>query len=261
MTDGAPARTTEVEERLPGGNVGGAVRVGDTVRRPTGPWTPAVHALLRHLEGRVPCVPRVHGFDARGREVLDFLPGEVVDLTAEILSERRLVALVEWVKLFHAAVAGFEHPGPWRLGAVGSPVLVCHNDLGAYNLCWHGDELAGVFDWDAAAPSNPLLELAFVAWNGVPMWAVERDADTYVDVAVRRLTLVADTYGGVSSVDLLHAVPERIQLMVDGIARGAAAGDTGLANLVAGGHHARDVATLAALRERVPAVERALRRG
>ena len=249
----------DAEERLPGGNVGGAVRVGGTVRRPTGPWTPAVHALLRHLDGRLPGVPRVHGFDEQGREVLDFLPGEVVDLTVEHLSERRLVALVEWVRLFHAAVAGFEHAGPWRLGAVGEPVLVCHNDLGAYNVCWDGDELAGVFDWDAAAPSNPLLELAFVAWNGVPMWAVDRDLETYVEVAAQRLALVADTYGGLSPVDLLHAVPARIQLMVDGIARGAAAGDAGLANLVRLGFHARDVATLAALRERVPAVERLLR--
>ena len=31
-----------IEEWLPGGGVGGAVRVGDTVRRATGPWTPAV---------------------------------------------------------------------------------------------------------------------------------------------------------------------------------------------------------------------------
>lgn len=29
-----------------GGNVSsGVVRIGDTVRRPAGPWTPAVHAL------------------------------------------------------------------------------------------------------------------------------------------------------------------------------------------------------------------------
>ena len=42
------------EIRLAGGNLGGAVRVGDTVRRPVGPWTPAVHALLGHLAGRVP---------------------------------------------------------------------------------------------------------------------------------------------------------------------------------------------------------------
>ncbi|MFL6139209.1 MAG: hypothetical protein ACJ74O_15600 [Frankiaceae bacterium] len=57
------------EEWLPG-NAGGAWRVGDTVHRVTGPWTPAVHALLRHLADRVPHVPRVLGFDERGREVL-----------------------------------------------------------------------------------------------------------------------------------------------------------------------------------------------
>jgi hypothetical protein len=36
-------------DRLDGGNTGGAVRLGDTVRRVAGPWTPAVHALLEHL--------------------------------------------------------------------------------------------------------------------------------------------------------------------------------------------------------------------
>jgi hypothetical protein len=35
--------------RLDGGNTGGAVRIGATVRRAAGPWTPAVHALLAHL--------------------------------------------------------------------------------------------------------------------------------------------------------------------------------------------------------------------
>jgi hypothetical protein len=37
------------EERTAGGNVGGAVRAGDTVRRAAGGWTPAVHAMLAHL--------------------------------------------------------------------------------------------------------------------------------------------------------------------------------------------------------------------
>jgi hypothetical protein len=49
------------------------------VRRQAGPWTPSVHLLLRHLE-RVGFdrAPRALGFDARGREVLSFLPGETV---------------------------------------------------------------------------------------------------------------------------------------------------------------------------------------
>ena len=37
------------EEHLSGGNTTIVVRVGDTVRRPVGPWTLAVHDLLDHL--------------------------------------------------------------------------------------------------------------------------------------------------------------------------------------------------------------------
>ena len=55
------------------------MRVGDTVRRATGPWTPAVHALLRHLESvGFDAAPRVLGVDERGREVLTYLEGETI---------------------------------------------------------------------------------------------------------------------------------------------------------------------------------------
>src|SRR5260221_6573384 len=57
---------------LAGGNMSsGVVRVGDTVRRPAGPWTPAVHALLAHLHAvGFDGAPRPLGVDERGREVL-----------------------------------------------------------------------------------------------------------------------------------------------------------------------------------------------
>jgi len=35
------------EQSFEDGNIIAVVRVGDTVRRATGPWTPAIHALLR----------------------------------------------------------------------------------------------------------------------------------------------------------------------------------------------------------------------
>jgi hypothetical protein len=82
------------EVPLPGGNVGGAVRVGDTVRRSTGPWTPAVHALLGYLASRVPHIPRVLGFDDQGREILSYLPGRVVDIDTELLSPGQIVSVV-----------------------------------------------------------------------------------------------------------------------------------------------------------------------
>lgn len=65
-------------EVLTGGGVNDVVRVGTTVRRPTGPWSAQVHDLLRHLEReRLPGVPRSHGTTPEGLEVLDPLPGEV----------------------------------------------------------------------------------------------------------------------------------------------------------------------------------------
>ncbi|WP_405562988.1 hypothetical protein [Streptomyces phaeochromogenes] len=37
------------EEPLTGGGVNHVVRSGQTVRRPTGPWSPTIHARLGHL--------------------------------------------------------------------------------------------------------------------------------------------------------------------------------------------------------------------
>ena len=41
------AMTGEHEEVLAGGNMTAVVRVGDTVRRGAGPWTPTIHAFER----------------------------------------------------------------------------------------------------------------------------------------------------------------------------------------------------------------------
>ena len=69
----------EEEIQLSGGNLGGAVRVGDTVRRRAGAWTPAVAELLRHLEAKgFSGAPRFLGIDTKGREMLSFLEGETV---------------------------------------------------------------------------------------------------------------------------------------------------------------------------------------
>ena len=55
------------EHALDGGNVAaGVVRVGDTVRKPAGFWTPAVEALLWHL-WRV-------GFTGAPRDRVSFSP-------------------------------------------------------------------------------------------------------------------------------------------------------------------------------------------
>ncbi len=63
------------EEALVGGNVGTAVvQVGDTVRRPSGPWSRSVDALLHHLnEVGYTAAPRTLRFDNLGLHVLEYV--------------------------------------------------------------------------------------------------------------------------------------------------------------------------------------------
>lgn len=246
-----PARTDGEGVRMAGGNVGGAWRIGATVRRTTGPWTPAVHALLAHLGPRLPHVPRVLGFDDRGREVLTFLPGTVIEPGG--LTEPQLRSLLAWTRALHEAVADFSHGGPWRFFPVEGATLVGHNDIAPYNACFDGDEVTGVFDWDLAGPSTPLLELAFIAWNCVPLWE-----DIGAAAAAARLQIIATTYGPVPAGAILAAVPRRIQLMLDGIPA-AAAGDAGMATLMLGGEPQRSQLALADLVRRIPAIAGHLR--
>lgn len=130
------------ERRLLGGNAGGAVLVDGTVRRPIGPWTPTVHALLRYLEDRgFEGASRVLGVDERGREVLTFLPGATVGVTrpwpAWVHSDEALVEVGAWLRRYHDAVADFVQPAgaQWRtsVGTWQPGDIVGHNDAAPFS--------------------------------------------------------------------------------------------------------------------------------
>lgn len=191
--------------RLGRGNGGGAVRIGPTVRRPTGPWTPSVHRLLRQVRARgLRAVPDVLGVDSRGREVLTYLEGAVADADTNDLTDARLADVGAWTRELHSAARGLQDTGPWRSTGVAAPTVLGHNDLAPCHLRFSGERLSGVLGWDLAGPSTPLLELAHLAWNGVPLCRPGAVAD-----AARRLRVIADAYGGVGARAVLHAVPDR----------------------------------------------------
>jgi 8-oxo-dGTP diphosphatase len=251
-------------DQLPGGNVGGAARIGATVRRGTGAWTPAVHGLLAHLvrAGLVE-VPRVHGFDDRGREVLDFLPGRVLDLDREVASVALLADAMRWLRRFHdvgVQGAGPDVTGPWRYAGrlgLGADEVMCHNDFAPYNVAVStsadGDRVVGVFDWDLASPGTVIDDLAFAAWNWVPLWRPHEPG-----LAAQRLDVMAGAYGGVRAEDILAATVPRIEELVAFIEQGQAAGDPGMANLAAVGEPQRTVDSLGDLRLRVSGIRAAL---
>lgn len=249
LLDGSP---------LVGGNVGGAVRIGHTVRRPTGTWTPAVHALLDHLEAAgLRSTPRVLGIDSRGREVLTYLPGRSIDVDEEVAADEVLVAAMRWLRGFHEAVRDFTPPPgtQWRNGGeLGPGQLVCHHDVGAYNWAVVDGHFAGIYDWDMAGPGVELDDLAFTAWNSVPLYRVIPDNDV-----VRRLRLMVRGYGAYSPVEVLDAVDRRIGSATDKITAGQRAGDPGMLNLARVGEPQRTLERLDVMRMRLPALRAGLR--
>jgi Ser/Thr protein kinase RdoA (MazF antagonist) len=187
------------EQPLSGGNVSsGIVRVGDTVRRPAGPWTPAVQALLTHLhEVGYQAAPRPLGIDDRGREILSFVPGHVVWPHRFSLLEpfEQLARVARLIRDFHDAVQGFTPPpdADWQvlIPAEGSDIIA-HHDLAPWNLVAGSEEQWVFIDWDTAGPGSRLWDVAYAVHGFLPLSAdpVWRRAD-----AADRLRVFADAYG------------------------------------------------------------------
>jgi Ser/Thr protein kinase RdoA (MazF antagonist) len=172
------------EVPLTGGEVTpGVVRVGDTVRRPMARAAPFVHALLRHLEAvGFPGAPRLLGVDDAGREMLTFVPGEVV-LDGPPLDEAQLAAAARLVRAFHDATAG--------TALAGASEVVCHTDLGPHNTVFRDGRPIALIDWGDAAPGARLDDLADAVWcyggigaGGGPL-----------RVQARRIAVLCDAYG------------------------------------------------------------------
>jgi Ser/Thr protein kinase RdoA (MazF antagonist) len=164
------------------------VLVGDTVRKPVTPATPAVEALLAHLDG-FPGAPRHFGRDDQGRQVLEYIPGTVDDIPAD---NRELHRAGRLIRDLHDALADFHPPAGARWQVVIPPDrvdLVCHHDLAPWNLV--RAEGRWVFiDWDGAGPGSRLWDLAYAAHGFVPMHA---NGDPNTDGP--RLRALADGYG------------------------------------------------------------------
>lgn len=252
-------------EALPGGRVGGATRVGDTVRRPAGPWTAAVHDLMRHVRAYgVPGVPEPLGHDQSGREVVRFVPGHTVgdaDPVPEPFRTARLAGQVgAWLRSLHDASASFPtHPRQWRRGTIARRPgqVVCHNDVSAHNVVLDdAGSLVAVLDWDMCAPGDHRDDLAFAAWQ-----FVLRHGCTPADEAAG-LAALAEGYGTdrTDPIAVLGRVGPRLSGAVRFMRRGAAEGDVGLQRLLTTGIPESTEAGIEALARRRDALVELLRR-
>ena len=228
-------------------DLGRVERIGDTVHRPVGPWTPAVHGLLRHLEAvGYDRAPRVLGFDEQGREVLSWIGGESgPDGWAKVVDDRGLIAFARLLRDYHDAVAEYRPAETtcWSTTTTSGPVgdeVVCHGDFGPWNVVWNGEEPIGIIDWDHARPAPRRQDVAYALEYVAPF---RDDAECLRWLRYpeppdrrRRLEVFAAAYGLADITGLVDAVITVQEQGVDAVRLLAEQGHEPQAGWVAAGH-------------------------
>lgn len=214
------------------------VRIGSTVRRPVRPWSAAVRWLLDRLAAaQVRGVPRHHGVDEQGREVLDFLPGEVGADWQRDGGDPALVTAAELLRRVHDATADLpdKTAHSWWLPTVEPVEVLCHGDFAPYNCVFDQGVTTGVFDFDAAHPGPRSWDLAYAVYRFAPMSTVDSPAP---EEQARRARLFLDSYGRTrrERLDVVAALGPRLLALVALMRGEAAAGNPAFARHIADGH-------------------------
>jgi Phosphotransferase enzyme family len=187
------------------------VRVGDTVRRPVGPHSPLVHALLTHLESvGFEGAPRFLGIDGSGREVLSYIDGEVAGRPRPpwIADETRLASIGRLVRAYDDAAASFTPPAgvpldtqraePAGIPAAPAdlPELVGHVDITPENVIFRNGRAYALIDFDLAKPTTRADEM----FSAMLWWAPLFDPRDVDPLRTRRAWYLmkqrAETQGG-----------------------------------------------------------------
>ncbi|NUR27548.1 MAG: phosphotransferase [Catenulispora sp.] len=220
------------------GGVNTVLRIGDRVHRPAGEWSASVHALLKHLEAKgFAGAPRVYGFDAEGREVIDYIAGEVPGSEAHV-SDTALAEVAALLRAFHDATLDFTPPpdATWHFAPRIPAEVLCHGDIAPYNTVFRAGHPVAFIDFDTAHPAPRAWDVAYAAYRFVQL--VEDGAPA--EEQARRLAVFTDAYDlpDADREALLDTVIARLHHLVGFMRHQAAAGHPAFSRHVAEGHDA-----------------------
>jgi hypothetical protein len=216
-------------------NQGRVFRVGETVRRPLRPTSPATGALLRHLD-RVGFdgAPRFLGVDRQGREVLSYVPGQAVipPYPGWALTDAAMISVAGLLRRYHEAVASFDPaphawpapaPEPFRDG------LISHNDPNLDNIVFRDGQAVALIDFDLASPGSRLWDVAATARLWSPLRPDADIGDARRGRALGRFRLFVDAYGitGADRDRIVDAVVANHDWLYDIVRCGAQDGNPG----------------------------------
>jgi hypothetical protein len=180
------------------------VRRGDTVLRPAGPWTRAVHALLVHLENvGFAGSPRIvgDGYDGHGHEVLTYIEGDLVHPHA--WSDEGVWRVGRLLRDLHDATAVFRPPSgtvwhPWPFHSDAPDAIISHRDPGPWNIVARDGLPVAFIDWPTAGPTDRIDEVAGAAWLNAQLHdddVAERQDLPGAAARAAQLHLFLDGYG------------------------------------------------------------------
>ena len=146
-----------------GTHVADAILSDGVVHKTIGPWTPAVFALLRHLEEA--------GFAGAQRVVgggYSFVPGDSPHPHA--WSDEAVGGVGALLRGLHDTTASFTPPAGavwqrnWLRDLGGNDIVIGHCDPGPWNIVGQHGRADAFIDWEFAGPVDRLWELAETVW-------------------------------------------------------------------------------------------------
>jgi hypothetical protein len=198
------------------------VRIGQTVRRPVHQNTPAVKALLGHLEETgFSAAPRWLGFDEEGRETVSYITGTAghYPLKPYVMSESTLTQLGLLLRRFHDATINFSLPENvvWHNAISEKREVICHGDAGPYNIIFRNNEPVALIDFERATPGPRIWDIAFVVYRLAPLCDSPKQGYTpaFLEHIARRIRLFLSAYGFTQSNDLFDWIQFRLKTEID----------------------------------------------
>jgi Ser/Thr protein kinase RdoA (MazF antagonist) len=173
-------------------------RVGGTVVRQAGPWTPAVHRYLDHLWGTgIDWIPRPLSINGDA-EILSFVPGvvPVYPLPEFVWGDAALVDAAQKLRALHDASLDFQsHDAIWQMPAHPPIEVICHNDFAPHNLAFEKGRVVGAIDFDTCSPGSRMWDIAYLATRMVPLTARRPVASPLQRDWPPRVKLLLEAYG------------------------------------------------------------------
>lgn len=184
---------------LAGGNMNSVERVGDTVRRTAGPWTPTVHRYLHYIaRNGIDWAPEPLTIDG-DREVLSYLHGTVplYPLPVWVWDDSVLVDGARMLRRLHDASIGFAvDDAIWQSTVKVPSEVICHNDFAPHNLAFNSEgRILGAIDFDMCSPGPRIWDLAYFATRACPLTASSPEGAPGPDDARRRIEMMLREYG------------------------------------------------------------------